>query len=128
VSDFLVRAFFGGAFFLVGLAVAILGGTMALTGQTLPGLLGRGRNEADQIRLQRAPASYFRAMGAMALSFGSLFGLLGLVFLTLTTAPSSSYVVALLSLFGLLLAGLIASVVWVFVLSARYKLFRWNKP
>lgn len=112
---------------MVGLFTAGAGGRMAMTGRNLPGWMGRVRKR-DELRIQRAPAAYFRAIGSMALSFGLFVALAGFVFLTIPQEPSATYIAAMLGFAGLFVGGLILSVVWLFVVSSRYKLFRWDKP
>jgi hypothetical protein len=94
----------------------------------MTGLLWRGFTKSDDLRLQRAPAVYFRAMGSMILSLGLLTLWAGVSFLTFSQEPSTTYLVTILSLAGLSLLALIASAVWITVVASRHKLFRWNKP
>jgi hypothetical protein len=123
-----VRYAIGGAFLLVGLFAAVVGGRVALTGRNMTGLLGRGFTKSDDLRMQRAPAVYFRAMGSLILSLGLLAVWVGAGFLTIGQEPSIAYLTTMLILAGLLVTALIASAVWITILAAQHKLFRWNKP
>src|SRR6202022_4754878 len=82
-----VRYVFGVTFLIVGSAAFITGGRMALTGRNVTGLLGRGLTKADDLKLQRAPTSYFRALGSMLRSLGLLVLWVGMVFLTVGQGP-----------------------------------------
>jgi hypothetical protein len=115
------------AFLAIGLATVGVGGRMALTGKNVTGLLGRGLTKADDLRLQRAPTSYFRAMGSMLLSLGLLVAWVGVFFLTVGEEPDDAYFAAMLSLAALIVVALLASAAWITVLARRHKLFRWNK-
>jgi hypothetical protein len=101
---------------------------MALTGKNFSGLLGRGFTHADQLRLQRAPAVYFRAMGAMVFAIAALLALGGYILLTVPSAPSAAVLTTILILAGLFLVAFIASTAWLIIVATRYKLRRWDKP
>ena len=116
------------AFLAIGLATVGLGGRMLLTGKNVTGLLGRGLSKSDDLRLERAPKAYFRAMGSMLLALGLLVAWVGLFFLTVGQEPDDTYFAAMLSLAALIVVALLASAAWITVLARRHKLFRWNKP
>jgi hypothetical protein len=122
-----VRYVFGVLLLLVGNLAFITGGRMALTG-SMTGWLGRGSIKSDNLRLQQAPAVYFRAMGSMLLSLGLLVVWLAVVFLSIAREPSRAFLAEVFPLAGLFVAALIASAIWFSVVAARHKLFRWNKP
>jgi hypothetical protein len=123
-----VRYFFGGAFLIVGNLAFIAGGRMVLTGRNMSGLLGRGLTKSDDLKLGRAPAVYFRAMGSMFLSLGLLILWLGIVFLTIPRQATGAFIVLIFSLAGLIVAALVGSLIWLTAVAARYRLFRWDKP
>lgn len=109
-------------------AIGLGGGLWPLfTGRNYPGFLGRGFTAGDNLRLKRAPAIYFRAVGTTIASAG--LAMLALAHLMLlpseASAPDANVALLLLSL-GLVVV--VASVAWLFVLAYRYKLFRWNAP
>jgi hypothetical protein len=120
---------------LIGGAVGVLGGAWPLlTGRNFPGLLGRGFTRGDNLRLQRAPVIYFRAMGATIVASGLLILYLGTVIFYLGTViflsagpPTSD--LTLVAVFGAVAAVAFAgSLAWLLVLTYRHKLFRWNAP
>jgi hypothetical protein len=123
-----VRYVVGIAFLIVGNLAFFAGGRMVLTGRNMPGLLGRGLTSSDDLKLRRAPTVYFRAMGSVLSSLGLLIVWLGLVFLTTPQQPTDAFLVSIFSLAGLIVAALVASAIWLSVIAAHYKLFRWNKP
>jgi hypothetical protein len=116
------------AFLAIGLATVGLGARIALKGRNVTGLLGRGLSKADDLKLERAPAVYFRAMGSMILSLGLLVLWVGVFFLTVAQEPDDTYLAVLVCLAALFVVALIASTAWITVLARRYKLFRWNQP
>src|ERR1700693_1843373 len=65
-----VRPMFLAFFAIVGAIGVTAGAWPLLTGRNYPGLLGRGFTKGDNLRLKRAPAIYFRAMGAVIASAG----------------------------------------------------------
>ena len=110
--------FFDMALMLAGVVGVVGGAWPLLTGRNFPGVLGRGFTRGDNLRLQRAPSIYFRAMGATIVAVGVL--LLGIAALA---DLGIAWIV--------LVIGLVASLVsvgWLLVLTYRYKLFRWNAP
>ena len=56
---------FGAALCLLGVGVVALGLRALLTGRNWRGWWSRGFTAADDARLARAPAAYFRALGAV---------------------------------------------------------------
>ena len=111
---------------LAGLA-ATYGTGLMWTGRNYSRPLGRGLTRGDDLRLQRAPAIYFRVLGAMVTS-AALDGA-DLVFLDGFRAGLPAGQVAALQILGALLdVAALASAVWFIRLASRYKLFRWNKP
>ncbi len=123
-----MRYVFGLVFLVAGNLAFGVGCRMALTGKNMSGLLGRGFTASDNLRLNRAPAVYFRAVGSMVLSLGLLAVWIGIVFLTIPKEADYAYLGTVLSLAGLLLVALLGSAAWITVVATRYKLFRWNKP
>ena len=101
---------------------------MAIRGRNYAGWLGRGIGADATKRLQRAPAIYFRALGAMATSFGALIAFWGVVFTSVPDHPPAAYVGIAAGLFALFFAATTGSVIWLAVLASRYKLRRWDKP
>ena len=123
-----MRYVFGVTFLIVGSAAFITGGRMALTGRNVTGLFGRGLTKADDLKLQRAPASYFRALGSLLFSLGLLVLWVGMFFLTVGQELDDTYLAVMLGLAALFVVALLASAAWITVLARRNKLFRWNKP
>jgi hypothetical protein len=123
-----VRYAFGVLLLVVGNLAFFTGGRMALTGRNMTEWLELGSTKSDDLRLYRAPAAYFRAMGAMLLSIGGLVVWLAVVFLSITREPGRAFLAEVFPLAWLFVAALIASAIWFSVLAARHKLFRWNKP
>ena len=105
---------------------ALSGGWMAITGKNLPGVFGRGFTKGDQLRLRRAPAEYFRAIGTtILLAVGFVAPGIWIVSSTTPTRQSITIVAILAAVFIPLVT---VSTTWVIVLTARHKLFRWDKP
>jgi formate hydrogenlyase subunit 3/multisubunit Na+/H+ antiporter MnhD subunit len=113
---------------ILGGAIGVVGGLWPLlTGRNFPGVLGRGFTNGDNLRLKRAPAIYFRAMGASIATFGLLILDLGAAFWLSAVAPATDP--TLLAIAGAIAAmALAGSLVWLLVLTHRHKLFRWNAP
>ena len=113
---------------LIGGAVGVVGGLwLLLTGRNFPGVLGRGFTRSDNLRLKRAPAIYFRAMGATIAAFGVFLMYLGvLVWVSAGPPLADTSVVGIVGTFILIACS--ASLVWLLWLTNRHKLFRWNKP
>jgi hypothetical protein len=113
---------------LVGGAIGVVGGAWPLlSGRNFPGVLGRGFTRSDNLRLKRAPAIYFRAMGATILTSGLLILYFGSLVL-LWAGPTADDVAAL-AILGIVAAiAACSSLAWLLVLTYRHKLFRWNAP
>jgi heme A synthase len=113
---------------LIGGPVGVLGGAWPLlTGRNFPGPLGRGFTRRDNLRLQRAPVIYFRAMGATIVASGLLILYLGTVIFLSARPPTSD--LTLVAVFGAVATVAFAgSLAWLLVLTYRHKLFRWNAP
>jgi hypothetical protein len=114
--------------FLVAGAVGVLGGAWPLVmGRNYPGVLGRGFTRGDNLRLKRAPAIYFRAMGATIASAGLFLLYVGILMGLPARPPLAGLVIAAI-LGGSVVISFLGSFAWLFVLAYRYKLFRWNAP
>ena len=113
---------------LIGGLVGLLGGAWPLlTGRNFPGMLGRGFTKRDDLRLKRAPAIYFRAMGSTIATAGLLTLFLGAV-IWLSAAPVAADL-TLVTMVGVLAAiSFAGSLAWLLVVTHRHKLFRWNAP
>jgi hypothetical protein len=112
---------------VLGLLLAVYGAGLLLTGRNYSSRLGRGLTRGDTQRLQRAPAIYFQALGALVaagglalLSYGVLMGF--------RSSLSSAMATTLQILQALLEIAVIVCGFWLVRLASRYKLFRWNKP
>jgi multisubunit Na+/H+ antiporter MnhG subunit len=113
---------------LIGGAVGTLGGMWPLlTGRNFPGILGRGFTRGDNLRLQRAPAVYFRAMGATIATSGLVILYVGAL-IWLSEGPPAADLTLLAIVGGLAAISFAGSFAWLLVLTARYKLFRWDAP
>lgn len=108
--------------FLVAVAVWLV-----LTGRKPPGILGRGLTRADDQRLRRSPPIYFRAMG-LFVAVAALDGFFLVWVISLLPRPSTPMLFLLVALIFVLLFLTGASLAWLIFLSARYRLFRWDKP
>ena len=111
---------------IVGGAIGIAGGLWPLlTGRNFPGVLGRGFTNSDNLRLKRAPAIYFRALGATVASAG-LFVLYVGVLIELAPDAAPPGLIFATTAGGVAL--FLASFGWLVLLAHRHKLFRWNTP
>lgn len=115
---------------LIGGAVGILMGAWPLlSGRNYPGVFGRGFTQSDNVRLLRAPAIYFRALGATIATAGLVVCDVGVILWVSSARPTDGAAVAMIgAIAGIGLAGLFGSFAWLLVLTYRYKLFRWNAP
>lgn len=122
-----MRLVFGVAMMGLGFLAAGAATYLIVSGKNLPGVLGRAITRGGRARLDRAPAVYFRAMGALVGS--AAMGAFWLVLLV-TLSPQTSPLMYLLgALAGVpIAAAMTASVAWMTVLAHRYKLFIWSKP
>jgi len=113
---------------LIGGAIGVIGGMWPLLmGRNFPGLLGRGFTRGDNLRLGRAPAMYFRAMGAAIVTSGLLILSVGVLLLLSVGQPTTNLtLVAVLA--GVAALSCAGSLAWLLVLAYRHKLFRWNAP
>jgi hypothetical protein len=109
---------FGAILAVAGLAFASLSATWLVTGTNYLGVLGQGRTG---LRLKRAPAVYFRALGAFGVSFGLIIVYAGVLGAFQLGSASPGIVITLLAWF-------FASMAWLSFLSYRYRLFRWDVP
>jgi len=112
---------------VVGLVFAAYGAGLLLTGRNYSSPLGRGLTKGDTGRLQRAPAVYFRAVGAMVAAAGLAFFNYGVLFGFRSMVPAE-LVGTLEIIEALLFVAVLISSFWLLRLASRYKLFRWNKP
>ena len=112
----------------IGGGIGVLGGLWPLlTGRNFPGVLGRGFTRGDNLRLKRAPAIYFRAMGATLATSGLLILYLGaMIWLSAGPPTADLTLVAIVGAVGAV--AFAASLAWLLVLTYRHKLFRWNAP
>jgi hypothetical protein len=117
-------SFFDFVLVVVGTA-GVLGGLWPLlTGRNFPGVLGRGFTQGDNLRLKRAPAIYFRAMGATIATFGLFVLYVGAILWLSAGLPTAAF-----GFVGTFIAiSCFASLAWLLWLTYRYKLFRWNAP
>lgn len=116
----------GVLFSALGLVIAGFGLRALVTGRNYKGRWGRGFSAADDARLARAPASYFRALGAVAACLGGTIA--DFAGLMIVAELHSSLWLPLAVVAALLLAGLVASLVVIVVLAARYRLTRFDAP
>ena len=112
---------------VVGLLLAAYGIGLLLTGRNYRTPLGRGLTRGDTQRLQRAPAIYFRAIGALAATGGLALMNYGLI-AGFRSSLAGAVVTALEVLEALLYIAVIVLAFWLLRLANRFKLFRWNKP
>ena len=120
-------SFFALALLIAG-AVGALGGLWPLlAGRNFPGVLGRGFTRGDNLRLERAPAIYFRAMGVTIVTSGLLILCVG-VLVWLSGGPSVTYLTVVTVVAGVAALAVVGSLTWLVVLAHRHKLFRWNAP
>ena len=112
----------------IGLLSLVLGGRLLWTGRNFGGILGRGFTRSDELRMKRAPAVYFRALGTMASIPAVMLLFFGVVLVLVPTQPDSRLVALVFGVAGVLLIAEVLSVVWLLLISSRYKLFRWDKP
>jgi hypothetical protein len=113
---------------LIGGAIGVVGGMWPLlTGRNFPGVLGRGFTRGDNLRLERAPAIYFHAMGTTIVTSGLLILCLGILIL-LSAWPATANLTWVAVLAGVAAISCAGSLAWLLVLTYRHKLFRWNAP
>ena len=112
---------------VLGLLLAAYGAGLLVTGRNYSSPLGRGLTKGDTQRLQRAPATYFRALGAMVATGGLALLTYGVV-VGFRSTLSEAVATILQVLEALLDIAVLVSAFWVWRLASRYKLFRWNKP
>ena len=111
----------------LGSLAAVAATYLVVTGSNLPWVLGRAFTRGGGARLERAPAAYFRAMGALVGS--AAMGSFWLVLLVTLSPETSPWAYLLAALAGIpIAAAMTASVAWMTVLAHRYKLFIWSKP
>jgi hypothetical protein len=105
--------------------VGVLGGAWPLLlGRNFPGVLGRGFTPGDNQRLKRAPAIYFRAMGATIATIGLFVVYVGVIVWQWAGPPPAAF-----GFVGALIAiSCFASLAWLLRVTYLYKLFRWNAP
>jgi len=114
--------------FLIFGVVGVLGGAWPLlSGRNFPGVLGRGFTRGDNLKLQRAPAIYFRAMGATIVSCGVLIFCIGaLIWLSAGPRTAALAAVEVVGVGAGIAFG--CSIAWLVVVNHRHKLFLWNAP
>ena len=112
---------------VLGLLLAVYGTGMLLRGRNYPPPLGRGFTGGETQRLQRAPATYFRAIGGLTATAGLALSNYG-VLTGFRSSLSGGALGSLEVLEALLYVAVIVSSFRLLRLANRYKLFRWNKP
>jgi uncharacterized BrkB/YihY/UPF0761 family membrane protein len=103
------------------------GGWLLVMGRNFPGVLGRGFTQSDETRIRRAPPRYWRVGGAISLVTGMLAFAALTIFATNLT-PSRSALALLSALAAVYFFVFTPLVAWFIVLSAKYRLLRWDKP
>jgi hypothetical protein len=110
---------------VLGLLLGGYGVGLLLTGRNIGS--GRGLLKADTARLQRAPAIYFRAIGAVMTTAGLALLNYGVIE-GFRSGLAGGVVTALEIVEIVLYLAVVISLLWLLRLASRYKLFRWNKP
>jgi hypothetical protein len=98
-----------------------------ISGRNLPGLLGRGFTKGDNQWLKRAPRFYSRALG-LFIGVAALDGFFFAWVISLLPIPSIAMLEIVVAVMVALTLPTTGAAVWLFVLAARYRLFRWDKP
>jgi len=111
----------------VSVLLAVASGWFVISGRNLPGLLGRGFTKGDNQRLKRAPRVYFRALG-LFVGIAALDGFFFAWVISLLPRPSIAMLEIAAAVIVVLTLPTAAAAGWLFVLAARYHLFRWDKP
>jgi len=120
-----------GVVLIVGIIAALSAAAaiwLLITGRNLPGILGRGFTKGDNLRLKRAPPMYFRALGAVLGISAIDITVLVVMLLRFLAAPSVQFAELFAPVTAVLSLATGAALVWLFVLAARHRLFRWDKP
>jgi predicted membrane protein len=106
------------------LTLVAAGAWLLITGRNLPGILGRGLTQGDNLRMKRAPAIFFRALGTFVIGAG-----LSAFWIALFVGVTSTVELIIAAMLGFFFVGLdIAALVWLLVVADKNKLFRWDKP
>jgi hypothetical protein len=121
-------AVFAWPFLVLGLLMAAYGGRLLLTGRNFSGFLGRGITRSDELRMKRAPAAFFRAVGTVAGLAGLLLIFFGALFAIVPNQPDRRLGALVLAVLGFFMIAMVVSLVWLLLLAGRHRLFRWNKP
>jgi len=115
------------SFLILGPVLTAYGAGLLVTGRNYSSPLGRGLTRGDTKRLQRAPAIYFRSVGALVGTGGLALLAYGVLMGFRSSLPA--VLVTILEILEFLLyAALLVLLFWLLRLANRYKLFRWNKP
>lgn len=118
-----LRSFFVGVI-VAGVMMILVALRPLVTGQNYRGALGRGFTKSDGLRMRRAPAVWFRALGALGTAVGLLVALFGSLLVFGDRLP-----LTLLLIGGIVIAvGVMGILAWLLVLARRYRLFRWDPP
>jgi hypothetical protein len=112
---------------VIGLVGVLSGAWLLIAGRNFPGVLGRGFTQGDEIRIRRAPSQYWRVGGAISLLTGML-AFAALTIFSTNPTPSGSAVLLLTVLAAVYFFVFTPLAAWFIVLSAKYRLFRWDKP
>jgi hypothetical protein len=123
-----VTAIFAWPFIVLGLLMVAYAGRLLITGRNFSGFLGRGLTESDELRMKRAPAAFFRAVGTVAGLAGLLLIFFGVLFASVPNQPDRRLGALALAVLGFFMIAMVVSLVWLLLLAGRYRLFRWDKP
>ena len=119
---------FAGPFVVVGLLLVLYGGRLLWTGKNFSGFLGRGFTKGDELRMKRAPATFFRAVGTVASLCGLFLIFMGSVFAFDPNRPDKHVDSLVLAVAGVFIIMFVASTVRLLLIAGKYRLFRWDKP
>ena len=119
---------FAGPAVVFGVVLVLYGGRLLWTGKNFSGFLGRGFTKGDEMRMKRAPATFFRAVGTLTGLAGLFLVFIGAVFALVPNHPDGRVRALVLAVMGLFMIAMVVSIVWLLLVTGRYRLFRWNKP
>jgi hypothetical protein len=112
---------------VVSALLALASVWLLITGRNLPGPLGQGVTKGDNQRLQRAPRIYFRAMG-LFVGVAAADGVFLVWMISVLPARSLAQLYFAAVIIVLLALPTTGAAIWLVVLTAKYRLFRWDKP
>ena len=123
-----MKLVFCGVLVVAGVGFGALAWYPLITGKNYSGLLGRSLRASEDPRLKRAPAMYFRAMGAMVEAIAVFLIFFGVALVIAPDRPGPTWTAMFLIVLATFVVVEVVSGLILFIVAAKHGLFRWSRP